>query len=91
MTELITRAEAARMLTVSEDTVDRLIKSSMLPAYRVSARIVRLDRADVLAYLEGRQQRASALQNGRRKSRSRGEPVRGGVNNSGYYPGMKVV
>ena len=56
--ELITRAQAAELLTVSEDTIDRLVKAGQLP----------------------------------RKTRvRRPNEFRGGVNNSGYYPGMKVV
>ena len=91
MTELLTRAQAAELLTVSEDTVDRLIAGGKLPAYRISPRVVRLDRADVLAYMESRRQRASELGKKITRIRSRQEPDRGGVNNSGYYPGMKVV
>ena len=91
MTELLTRAQAAELLTVSEDTVDRLIAGGKLPAYRISPRVVRLDRADVLAYMESRRQRASALAKPKGRPRPSREPNRGGVNNSGYYPGMKVV
>ena len=91
MTELLTRAQAAELLTVSEDTVDRLIAGGKLPAYRISPRVVRLDRADVLAYMESRRQRAGELSRKVTRIRGRREPDRGGVNNSGYYPGMKVV
>ena len=37
--ELITRAQAAELLTVSEDTIDRLVKSGQLPAYKISPKI----------------------------------------------------
>ncbi len=37
--ELITRAQAAELLTVSEDTIDRLVKSGQLPAYRITPKI----------------------------------------------------
>ena len=91
MTELLTRAQAAELLTVSEDTVSRLIASGQLPAYRISPRVIRLDKADVLAYMESRRQRAMALVKPKGRTRPSREPNRGGVNNSGYYPGMKVV
>ena len=84
--ELITRAQAAELLTVSEDTIDRL---GQLPAYKISPKITRFDRADVEEYLASRYVKAKELQ---RKTRvRRPEQFRGGVNNSGYYPGMKVV
>lgn len=87
--ELITRAEAAKMLTVSEDTVDHLVKSGQLPAYKITRCITRFDRADVEEYLASRYVKAKELQ---RKTRvRRPNEFRGGGNNSGYYPGMKVV
>ena len=87
--ELITRAEAAEILTVSEDTIDRLVKKGQLPAYKITPKVTRFDRADVEEYLHSRYVKAKELQ---RKTRvRRPEEFRGGVNNSGYYPGMKVV
>ena len=91
MIELITKAEAARMLTVSEDTLDRLIRAGMLPVYRISAGITRLDREDVAAYMESRRQRAAAIGRKSNKVKMVPEVYRGGKNNSGYVPGMKVV
>lgn len=91
MIELITKAEAARMLTVSEDTLDRLIRAGMLPVYRISAGITRLDREDVAAYMESRRQRATAIGRKSTKVKMVPEVYRGGKNNSGYVPGMKVV
>ncbi len=82
--ELITRAQAAELLTVSEDTVDRLVKAGQLPAYKISPKITRFDRADVEEYLASRYVKAKELQ---RKTRvRRPNEFRGGVNNSGYYP-----
>lgn len=91
--ELWTVAQAAERMGCSEDTVRRLISSGKLPSINVSARLTRLDPADVEIYLESRKTRAGALQekqkaNGRRPWM---EKPRGGLNNSGYYPGMKVV
>lgn len=91
MIELITKAEAARMLTVSEDTLDRLIRAGMLPVYRISAGITRLDREDVASYMESRRQRATAIGRKSNKVKMAPEVYRGGKNNSGYVPGMKVV
>lgn len=87
--ELITRAEAAEILTVSEDTIDRLVKKGQLPAYKITPKVTRFDRADVEAYLQSRYVKAKELA---RKTRvRRPQEFRGGINNSGYYPGMKVV
>lgn len=87
--ELITRAQAAELLTVSEDTIDRLVKSGQLPAYKISPKITRFSREDVEEYLASRYVKAKELQ---RKTRvRRPNEFRGGINNSGYYPGMKVV
>lgn len=91
MIELITKAEAAKLLTVSEDTLDRLIRAGMLPVYRISAGITRLDREDVAAYMESRRQRATAIGRKSNKVKMVPEVYRGGKNNSGYVPGMKVV
>ena len=89
--ELLTKAEVAEILTVSEDTVDKLIKGGQLPAYRIAKTCTRVDRADVIEYLESRRVRAAAL----RKSAVRMSDVnrarRARELPSGYYPGMKVV
>ena len=93
MIELITRAQAAQLLKVSETTVDRLISGGLLPAYKVHRACIRLDLADVEAYLEKRRVRASALS-------AQIKPV--GVKDlrrhrqieelpCGYVKGMKVV
>lgn len=90
MIDLLTKAEVAKILTVSEDTVDNLIRGGLLPVYRIAPKVTRIDRADVMAYLESRKRRLAALD---RKTRVKlpQEIRRGGVNNSGYTPGMKVV
>ena len=73
---------------VNED-LEALVKAGQLPAYKISPKITRFDRADVEEYLASRYVKAKALQ---RKTRvRRPNEFRGGVNNSGYYPGMKVV
>ena len=59
--ELITRAEAAKMLTVSEDTVDHLVKSGQLPAYKITRCITRFDRADIEDYIAARYLKVEAL------------------------------
>lgn len=61
MIELITKAQAAKMMAVSETTVERLIAGGQLPAYRMARACTRLDRADVEAYIESRRVRSSAL------------------------------
>ncbi|MBR2697412.1 MAG: helix-turn-helix domain-containing protein, partial [Clostridia bacterium] len=52
--ELWTVAQAAEALSVSEDTVRRLINGGQLPAYQITARTTRLDPLDVYAYLDSR-------------------------------------
>lgn len=86
---LWTVGQAAEVLGCSEDTVRRLIAAGTLPSVNVSVRLTRVDPIDVYTYIEARKRKVSALQ---RKTRGKGPaPRRGGVNNSGYYPGMKVV
>lgn len=88
--ELLTKEEAAELLAVSETTVERLIAAGHLPAYRIGRAITRIDRADVLAYLESRRIRVHGIQSKvtmkeiKRQRRIRELPC-------GYVPGMKVV
>lgn len=89
--ELLTKAEAAEVLRVSEDTLEALIKSGQLPAYKIAKTCTRIDREDLMAYLAARQIKVAALQKSRvtakelrRQKRIRELPC-------GYTPGMKVV
>ncbi len=50
--EFITRRQTADWLTVSQQTIDKLVRTGVLRAYRVG-RCVRLRREEVLAYVEG--------------------------------------
>ena len=50
-----------------------------------------LNREDVAAYMESRRQRATAIGRKSNKVKFAPEVYRGGKNNSGYTPGMKVV
>lgn len=61
MIELINKSEAAKLLAVSEHTVERLIAAGQLPAYKIHRACIRLDRAEVLAYIESRRVRSAAL------------------------------
>lgn len=45
--ELLTLQEAAQKLSVSSDTVRRMIARGELPAYRYGPRLIRIDWADV--------------------------------------------
>lgn len=49
--EFLTPEEVADLLRVSKFTVYRLIESGKLPAKRISARLLRISKKDVLAYL----------------------------------------
>lgn len=60
--ELWTVAQAAEALSVSEDTVRRLINGGQLPAYQITERTTRLDPLDVYAYLDSRKKKTAALQ-----------------------------
>lgn len=89
--ELLTKAEVAQMLTVSEDTVERLIRGGQLPAYRIAKTCTRIDRADALAYLASRRVKAASLRKSavtmaaiNRQRRIRELPC-------SYKPGDKVV
>lgn len=89
--ELLTKAEVAELLTVSETTVERMIAAGQLPAYRIARAVTRIDRRDVMEYLASRAVKVSRLRKKpagmvevRRQERIRNLP-------SGYYPGMKVV
>jgi len=86
--ELWTVNQAAEAMGCSGDTVRRLIRSGQLPAINLSVRLIRIDPADVQMYIESRKLKVAAL---KQRTRRRPEAPRGGLNNSGYYPGMKVV
>ena len=89
--ELWTVAQAAEVMGCSQDTVRRLISAGKLPSINVSVRLTRIDPADVEIYLAERKTRRQPEAPAPRRGRRRTEPPRGGINNSGYYPGMKVV
>lgn len=75
--------DVAEILTVSEDTVRRLVKSGQLPAYDIGGR-VRIDEEDVYAYLEAHRTKAANL----RQTRVR-RPTQ--TRECWYKPGDKVV
>lgn len=54
VSDLLTAAEAARFLRVSESTFVRLVRSGQIPSYRIGKRIVRYRSADLVAFLERR-------------------------------------
>lgn len=91
MIELIRKAEAAELLAVSEETVERLIAAGKLPRYEISAKCIRLDRADVLAYRESRYRRARTLSGKPSGVKDLRRAARYETRPSGYVPGMKVV
>ncbi len=88
--EFLTKAECAEILQVSETTVERMIASGQLPAYRISRAVTRINKADLMAYLAQRQIKAAALRRSagvkdlRKRKRMEARPC-------GYIPGMKVV
>lgn len=81
---LIKKKEAAALLCIGETTLERLISAGEIPAYRIGNACVRLEEADVAAYLEScRLQPVSRM-----PSRKRKDP---GPAVCRYVPGMKVV
>lgn len=89
--ELLTVAQAAEAMQCSEDTVRRLIRSGQLPSVNVSVRLTRIYAVDVQNYIESRRRKVAALQAQQARGRRKKEKPLGGLNNSGYWPGMKVV
>lgn len=81
---LITCEEASELLTVSEDTVRRLIKAGQLPAYLIGNR-TRIDEADIWAYVEAHKTKAAALRRSVKTRRTAGPRP------CPYRPGDKVV
>jgi excisionase family DNA binding protein len=58
--DLLTRAEAARYLRVSDRTVSRLIRTGQLPALRIG-RAVRIRQSDLLEMLNGKPSNSDGL------------------------------
>ncbi|MBQ2633442.1 MAG: helix-turn-helix domain-containing protein [Oscillospiraceae bacterium] len=58
---LLTKAEVAEILSVSEDTVERMIRAGQLPAYRIARACTRIDARDVEEYLAARRVKVAAL------------------------------
>ena len=76
--------EAAELLTVSENTVRRLVASGQLPAYNIGGR-TRIDEEDIWAYLAEHRTKAAALRRQTRVVRP------GNTRTCSYTPGDKVV
>ena len=76
---LIKRQQAAEALGVSLKTLDDLIRRGQLRAYRIGPKLVRIDPADLEAFVAGRLVAPVA-----KKAEPPARPCR-------YVPGMKVV
>lgn len=79
------KKEAAERLGISEGTLDRLISSGKIPAYRMGAACIRLQSEDVEAYLESCRVPVAAPAMRRRKAQTGPSSV------CTYRPGDKVV
>lgn len=55
MSELLNRAEAAKIVGVSEDTLSRWVEAYGLPCIRINSRVVRFNRVALMAWLQSRQ------------------------------------
>ena len=77
---LITRQQAAETLGVSLKTLDDLIHRGQLRAYRIGPKLVRIDPADLEAFVAGRLVAPAAK-----------KAVESPVRPCRYVPGMKVV
>lgn len=86
---LLTKAEAAEILRVSEWTVDQLIRNGQLPAYKIAKTCTRISEEDLNEYAESRRTRMAHL----RKVTMREVKARQQINSlpCSYVPGMKVV
>lgn len=76
---LIKRQEAADRLGISLRTLDALIQRGQLRAYRIGPKLVRIDEADLKAFLLSRQVAPEA-----KPDEPKRRPCR-------YVPGMRVV
>lgn len=76
--ELVTAAEAGRMLGVGERYVWRLGREGLLPRVKVGAKYVRFRRADVVSYGErARAGSAATARNARARKSERARPAPG--------------
>ena len=80
--ELIHKKEACEILSISHNTLDALMRKGKIPFYRIGPKTIRLDRAEVEAYLE-----ASRVEHIEPPKRIK--PKKPHV--CTYVPGMKVV
>ncbi|MBO7667795.1 MAG: helix-turn-helix domain-containing protein [Firmicutes bacterium] len=76
--------DVAEILTVSEDTVRRLVAKGQLPAYKIGDR-TRIDEEDVYIYLEEHRTKAAELRKTHRAPRRQADRP------CPYKPGDKVV
>lgn len=86
---LLTKAETAELLRVSESTVERLIRAGKLPCYKINRQCTRIDRAEALAYLRSRMSNAAALRATRPAGPKDLRRPRAGTH--GYKPGDIVA
>ena len=77
--ELMTKKDAAAVLTVSVRSLERMIAAGDLPVYRIGS-AVRLSRSDLDAYIMSRRTQVINVSIARGKERR-----------CAYVPGMKVV
>lgn len=83
MKDLLTKAEAAELLRISQSTLDRIVSDGDLTAYRIRGQM-RYKRSDVDAYLNRCKIPARPVMKLKQAPRDT-------TNSTGYYPGMKVV
>lgn len=72
--KLLSKKEAAEMLGVSMDTIDRLVMAGEIPMYRIST-VVRFWESEVVAYVLRHQVRPSDPPPRRTRQRKGTEPV----------------
>ena len=76
----LTRQEAADMLQISTNTLDRMVKRGVIPAYKIGPKIIRFEDKDITEYVHSHQAAPLA----RMKKVETVRPCR-------YVPGMDVV
>jgi len=85
MTDLLTKDEAARWLGISRDTLDDLCKAGKIAVYRLSPKILRIHRDDLVRYVESCRVEAPEQSRGKNKKPQRAPRI------CGYVKGMEVV
>lgn len=89
MTRFYTKSELCELFAISDTTLERIVARGELRPVIISRRM-RFEQSEVERYIESCRvnPKPAPVQTPRQKQQPR---TAYGINNSGYYPGMKVV